>query len=73
MSGNRIAAILVGIAIMFLLERWAGFQWYFALAIGALGYGCVRYIGYFVRERRYIKNMMDEAMKISKARDQSSS
>ena len=65
MSGIRIAAIAVGLAIMFPLERWAGFQWYSALTLGALVCGCVRYIVYFVRERRYIKNMMDEAMRIS--------
>jgi hypothetical protein len=58
---GRILAILVGIAIMASLERWAAFQWYTALAIGALGYGIVRYIGYFVSERRYIKNTMDAA------------
>jgi hypothetical protein len=60
-SVARIAAILVGIAIMFALERWGGFRWYFALSLGALGYGCMRYIGYFVRERRYIKSAMDAA------------
>jgi hypothetical protein len=64
--GNRIAAILVGLAIMFSLERWGGFQWYLALALGALGYGCVRYTGYFVRERRYIKRTMQEAEETSR-------
>ena len=57
----RIAAILVGIALMFALERWVGFRWYSALALGALGYGCMRYTGYFVRERQYIKSAMDAA------------
>ena len=56
---NRIAAILIGLAITVPLERWGGFQWYFALALGALGYAIVRYIGYFVRERRHIKGVMD--------------
>ena len=65
---NRIAALLVGLAITFSLERWAGLQWYFALPLGVLGYGCVLYIGYFMRGRRYIKEMTDEALKISKAR-----
>jgi hypothetical protein len=67
---NRIAAILVGIAIIFPLERWAAVPWYFSLPLGALGYGCVRYIGYFGREHRNIKNVMDEAVKSAKARDQ---
>ena len=70
--GNRIAAILVGLAITFPLEYWLSVPRYFSLPLGLLGYLCVRYIGYFVRERRYIKNMMDEAMRISKARDQNS-
>ena len=49
---NRIAAMLVGLAITFSLERWAGFQWYLALPLGVLGYGGVLYIGYFMRGRR---------------------
>jgi hypothetical protein len=65
-TGNRIAAILVGGAIMFSLERWGGFQWYLAIALGALGYWCVRYTGYFVRERRYIKRTMHEAEEASR-------
>jgi hypothetical protein len=67
--GNRIAAILVGIAIMFSLERWLSVSWYFSLPLGALGYFCVRYIGYFMRERRYIKNVTNEALKNPKARN----
>jgi hypothetical protein len=59
--GNRIVAILLGIAIMVSLERWAGFQWYSALLLGAVGYGIVRYVAYFARERRYIKDTMDAA------------
>jgi hypothetical protein len=69
--GNRIAAILFGIAITFPLERWLSLQWYFAVALGVLGYGCVRYIGYFIKERRYIKRTMqeaDEAVRRGKAR-----
>lgn len=58
--GNRIAAVVVAAAIMFAIERWAEFQWYWALAIAWLGYGCVRYIGYVVREHRYIKSVMAE-------------
>jgi hypothetical protein len=52
--GNRIAAIAVAIAIIFPLERWLNFPWYFSVPLGAIGYGCVRYIGYFMRERRYV-------------------
>lgn len=57
---NRISAIVIGLAITVPLERWGGFQWYFALAFGALGYAIVRYIGYFVRERGHIKDAMHE-------------
>jgi O-antigen/teichoic acid export membrane protein len=62
-TANRIAAILVGLATMFSLERWGRFQWYLALALGALGYGCVRYAGYFVRKRRHIKRTMPRRKK----------
>jgi hypothetical protein len=54
----RVISILVGLAIMFPLERWGGFRWYSALALGALGYAIARYIGYVVRERRYVKDVM---------------
>jgi hypothetical protein len=58
---NRIIAILVGIAIIFPLDRWWSAPWYVYLPIGAIGYGFVRYVGYFVRERQYIKTTMVEA------------
>jgi hypothetical protein len=61
MTGNRIAAILVGLAIMFPLDRWGGFQWYSALALWVFGYAVARYVGYFVRERRYVRGVMDAA------------
>jgi hypothetical protein len=69
MTGNRIAAILAGVAIIFPLERWWSVPWYFSLPAGALVYGCVRYIGYFVRERRYIKAVTDEALKNAKTQN----
>jgi hypothetical protein len=47
--------------MMFTLERWADFHWYFSLPLGSLGYGCARYIGYFIRERRNIRRIMEEA------------
>jgi hypothetical protein len=58
---NRITGVLVGIAVMTATERGLGFEWYWAFLIGVLAYLAVRYAGYFVRERRYIKNMMDAA------------
>jgi hypothetical protein len=56
---NKLGAIAVATVIMFALERWGEFRWYWALALAWLGYGCVRYVGYVVRERRYIKSVMD--------------
>jgi hypothetical protein len=46
---------------MFPLDRWGGFQWYSALALGVVGYAVARYVGYFVRERRYVRGVMDAA------------
>ena len=57
----RIAGVVVAIAIMFSLEYWLRVEWYIAVPLGILGYLVVRYAGYFVRERRYIKNTMDAA------------
>jgi len=57
----RLIAILVGIAVMFTLEQWTGLAWFYALVLGALGYGIVRYVGYFIRERRYINSVMEAA------------
>jgi hypothetical protein len=59
--GSRIAALLVGIAIIFSLEYWLLFQWYIGVPLGILGYLLARYLKYFVRERRYIKSTMDAA------------
>jgi hypothetical protein len=56
--GNRVAAIVAGIAIMFALDRWGGFHWYSALVVGAVSYGVVRYVGYFMRERRYVRDAL---------------
>ena len=51
---NRIIAVLVGMATIFALDRWGSAPWYVYLPLAVFGYGCVRYIGYFVRERHYI-------------------
>jgi len=63
---NRIAAILVATAITVALEYWwldLSVVW---VPLGALEYLCVRYIGYLMRERRYIKNARNEALRKSK-------
>ena len=55
MTVNQTAAILVGLAIMFSLERWGEFGWHWALVLGALAYWSVRYADSFVTERRDIR------------------
>jgi hypothetical protein len=45
----------------FPLDRWGGFQCYSAPALGVFGYALARYVGYFVRERRYVRGVMDAA------------
>jgi hypothetical protein len=59
--GNTIAVIVFAVAILIPLERWLSLPWYFSVLLGALGYGCVRYIRYFIRERLYMKRAMEEA------------
>ena len=55
MTGDQIAAILVGLAIMFSLERWGEFGLHWALVLGVLAYWSVRYAGSLITERREIK------------------
>ena len=55
MTENQIAAILVGLAIMFSLEWWGEFGWHWTVVLGAVAYWSVRYAGYFVTERRDIR------------------
>jgi membrane protein implicated in regulation of membrane protease activity len=60
---SRIAAVLVALVLSVLLENLWGFSRLFSLLLGVLAYLIVRYLGYFVRERRYIRNVTDEALK----------
>jgi predicted MFS family arabinose efflux permease len=52
---GRTGAILVGIAVTFTLEQLLGFRWYFAFLFGIAVYLLVRYVAYFVAERRLIR------------------
>ena len=61
MTGNQIAAILVGLAIMFSLEWWEEFGWLWTLVLGALAYCSVRYVGYLVTERRDVRRAKQAA------------
>ena len=56
---NRIIGVLFGIAVMAAMERGLGLERYWAFLFGVLAYFIVRYVGYFARDRRYIKNTMD--------------
>ena len=60
-TGNQVAAILVGLAIMFSLERWGEFGWHWALVLGALAYWSVRYAGSLVTESRDIRRAKQAA------------
>ena len=49
---NGFIAFLVGMAIILSLDRLLSAPWYVYLPLAIIGYGCVLYIGYFVRERQ---------------------
>ena len=49
---NRIAAILVGAAVAIAADHFWHLGWYFAIPLGAIAYGCVRFPAY----RRYAKD-----------------
>jgi len=53
MNGNKIVAILVGIAIMFPLEYWLDAPLYIYVPLGAVGFLATRYIGWSIYERRH--------------------
>jgi hypothetical protein len=57
----RVIAILVGIGVMVALERLLGFPWYFALLFAVVPYLLVRYIAYFMTERRLIREALEGA------------
>jgi hypothetical protein len=58
---GRLAAILIGIAVMFTLEAIVGFRWYWALLIAVAAYLLARYIVYFIAERRLIRDTIRAA------------
>jgi fatty acid desaturase len=58
----RFVAVLVAFAITAPLQFWwPSAPLYVLVAVGMVAYFCVRYIAYFIRERRYIKSAMDAA------------
>jgi hypothetical protein len=47
----RIVAILVGVAITFILQNGLGARWYVSVLAGVIGYVVARYIGWTINER----------------------
>ncbi|MEH2542119.1 MULTISPECIES: hypothetical protein [unclassified Bradyrhizobium] len=60
---NRITAIVIGVAVAIIADRFGHLDWYFAIPLGALAYACARFPAY----RRYLK---DEAAERSSSRKQ---
>jgi hypothetical protein len=58
---GRATAILIGIAAIFVFEEAFGFRWYWALLLAAIAYLLVRYVAYFISERRLIRNTIRTA------------
>jgi Na+/H+-translocating membrane pyrophosphatase len=58
----RIIAVLVGIAIAFLLKDWLETTWYIALVVGAIGYFVTRYVGWAISERRRVRDEFEKAV-----------
>lgn len=57
----RAAAILIGIAAMTGARLMFSAAWYWQDAVGLMAYFIVRYVAYFVRERRLLAKAMDDA------------
>ena len=63
MTGIRIVAILVGIAIAFTLGYWLDVRWYVSIPSAAIGYLVARYIGWAINERRFLNRARDQLVK----------
>ena len=63
MTGTRIVAILVGIAIAFALGYWLDVRWYVSIPLAVIGYLVTRYIGWAVNERRRLNQARDQLVK----------
>jgi hypothetical protein len=47
----RIVAILIGVAITFLLQNRLDARWYVSIAFGVVGYLVARFLGWAINER----------------------
>ena len=63
MTGTRIVAILVGIAIAFTLGYWLNVHWYVSIPSAVIGYLVARYIGWAINERRRLNRERDQLLK----------
>jgi hypothetical protein len=61
MTGIRIVAIIVGIAVTFSVAHWLDI--YIACALGILGYFATRYVGWAIYERRRLHRERDQLVK----------
>ena len=52
MTDLRIVAILVGVAITFMLQDWLETRWYVSIPSGVIGYLFARCIGWAINELR---------------------
>jgi len=63
MTGIRIVAILVGIAIAFTLGYWLDVRWYVSIPSAVIGYLIARYIGWAINERRRLNRARAQFLK----------
>ena len=63
MTGIRIVAILVGIAIAFTLGYWLNVRRYVSIPSAVIGYLVARYIGWAFNERRRLNRERDQLLK----------
>jgi high-affinity Fe2+/Pb2+ permease len=47
----RIVAILIVVAITFVLQNWLDARWYVSVSSGVVGYLIARFIGWAINER----------------------
>ena len=63
MTWSRVVAILIGVAVMAILDRLAGLNGYVSFALGIAGYFVTRYVLWAIAERRRFKGEMEQFVK----------
>jgi hypothetical protein len=64
--GNLTTAILIAIGTYVTAEIWGNLGWSLSCLLGLTGYGCVRYIDFLIRRRRFIKNARAKELKFQR-------